>query len=232
MTINIHTGSDTSLVAIAEFINQYHPDLVALQEVDMWPNRPGAPEQRQKNISAELSLHTNMIGYFGKAWNISGKWMYGNGILSKYSVNKLETFLLPYNDKPGSEPRALSVASITINDKDICFASTHLCYKYPENRIAQLKKINSIMMHQKEKIKILCGDFNSDSSENLVFTTMKKWCDVLPENKTFPSNGKAYAKYDYIMVPKRDMVVVTNTFFVCDEKITDHCACIADIVIP
>jgi len=232
MTINIHQGSDTTLQAIGEFIKQCNPDLVALQEVDMWPKRPEAPKQKGKNFIAELSYHSNLMGYFGKAWDHPGGWLYGDGILSKYPVNKIDNILLPHDKtKSGSEPRTLIIAHLTINGQDILFASTHLCHKYKENRMAQMQKIRKSLRFQKEKIKILCGDMNSHPSENVVSGVMTKWHDVLPDN-TFPSNGKAYAKYDYILIENKADLEVVNTFFMCDYGITDHCACVADIVIP
>lgn len=233
MTLNIHQGSDTTLQAIGEFIKLYQPDFVALQEIDMWPDRPEAPLQKDRNFIAEISLYAEMYGYFGKAWDHPKGWIYGDGLLSKYPVKRVETFLLPYNPTlPSSEPRQLLVANLTVNGQNICIASTHLCHKYKENRMEQMKEIRRVMQRQQEKVKIVCGDFNSDPSENLMSTTMRNWKDLLPEDNTFPSNGEAYAKYDYMLVKKDAKVQVINTFYICDDGITDHCACIADIVIP
>lgn len=233
MTINIHQGSDTTLQALGEFIKQSQPDLVAVQEIDMWPKRPEAPRQTGKNFIAELSLYADMMGYFGKAWDHPGGWLYGDGILSKYPVQSVETFLLPYDTSlRGSEPRQITLAHVSIAGHRICFASTHLCHMSKENRKAQMKEIRRIMQKQKEKLKIVCGDLNSDPSEELMSTTMKNWRDLLPEDNTFPSNNNAHAKYDYILTKKNADVEVIHSFFLCDYGITDHCACVVDIVIP
>ena len=95
MTLNIHQGSDTTLQAIGEYIKQYNPDLVALQELDQWPHRPEAPKQTGKNFIAELSYYSDMIGCFGKAWDHPKGWDYGDGILSKYPIERYETLILP-----------------------------------------------------------------------------------------------------------------------------------------
>jgi endonuclease/exonuclease/phosphatase family metal-dependent hydrolase len=100
-----------------------------------------------------------------------------------------------------------------------------------ENRKAQMKEIRRIMQKQKEKLKIVCGDLNSDPSEELMSTTMKNWRDLLPEDNTFPSNNNAL-KLDYILTKKNADVEVIHSFFLCDYGITDHCACVVDIVIP
>jgi len=233
MTINVHQGSDTTLQAIGEFVKMYHPDLVALQELDMWPQRAEAPKQKGKNFIAELSYYTDMMGYFGKAWDHPGGWTYGNGILSKYPVDKVENFILPQDKSKGEiEPRQIIIAHINIHGKKVCFASTHLCYKYKENRMKQMKHIHKLMRKQPENIKIVCGDFNAYLSENLVSKGMKQWHDVLPMVYTFPSDGNAYFKFDYILVPNKSDIQVLNTSLECDPKITDHCACIAEIVVP
>lgn len=233
MTINIHQGSDTTLQAIGELIQAYSPALVAVQEIDMWPNRPEAPQHAGKNFIAELSMYADMMGYFGKAWDHPGGWFYGDGLMTKYPVHKLETVILPYNKSlSGSEPRQITLAHMTIAGHPVCFASTHLCHMSKENRKAQMKAIRKIMQRQKEKVKIVCGDLNSDPSEELINTTMKNWRDLLPQDNTFPSNGNAYAKYDYILTKKKSDIEVVNAFYICEERITDHCICVVDVVIP
>ncbi len=232
MTINIHQGSDTTLKALGEYIKQCNPDLVAVQEIDMWPKRPEAPHQTGKNFIAELSLYANMMGYFGKAWDHPGGWIYGDGILSKHPVQSVETFLLPHDSSlRGSEPRQITLAHLLIAGHRICFASTHLCHMSKENRQAQMKEIRRIMQKKKDKVKIICGDFNSIPSEGLLNTTMRNWKDLLPTDNTYPSNGNAIAKFDYIMTKKNADIEVINSFYLCDYGITDHCACVVDIVL-
>lgn len=233
MTINIHQGTDTSLQAIGELIKQHHPDLVAVQEIDMWPNRTESPRQTGKNFIAELSYYADMMGYFGKAWDHPGGWLYGDGILSKYPATKLEVKILPHNKfLTDSEPRQITLAHLSIAGHSICFASTHLCHMNKANRQAQMREIKRIMQRQKEWIKIVCGDLNSDPSEGLIGTTMKNWRDLLPQDNTFPSNGEAYAKYDYILTKKVSNLKVANSYYVCEQSITDHCICVVDVVIP
>lgn len=233
MTININQGADTSLQAIANFIREVQPDIVALQELDMWPNRWYAPAQRNRNFIAELSYYTDMMGYFGKAYDHPEGWDYGDGLLVRYPVTRVETYELPYNTSlRGSEPREMIVAHISVGGHDISFASTHLCHMDSMNRVKQMKAVKQIMQRQKEKIRIVCGDLNSDPRERIVSRVMNQWYDVLPAKKTFPSNGKPYAKYDYILLEKKAKIQVADTFFLCNDDITDHCACVADIVLP
>lgn len=230
MTLNIHHGADNSLQTIGEFIKQYHPDLVALQELDQWPERSEAPKQKGKNFIAELSYYADMMGYFGKAFDHPSGWDYGDGILSKYAVNKVENIILPYKSK--AEPRQIIITHLNIKGHPICFASTHLAHENKENRELQLKKVRSIMRKQKEKIKFVCGDFNADYKEDIVLKIMRGWSDALPEGiNTFPSYTNATYKYDYILYETNRNIIVINNEVDCVKSITDHCAGITDVII-
>jgi len=236
MTINIDQGVDTTLQYIGEVIRSYNPDLVSMQEVDMYPKRSTAPRQFGKNFMAELGYFADMQGVFGKAFDHPGGWDYGDAILSKYSFSESASTILKH--QKNTEPRQLLLIHTNIKGHDICFASTHLSHENKANRADQLKQIRQIMQRRKEKIKFVCGDLNSDTSENLVLSVMKHWRDALPDNEgTFSSahgqwHYKAY-KYDYILYrcAMDKKIEVIQTIIRCNEEITDHCICIADIVI-
>ena len=236
MTINIDHGVDTTIQCIGERIRYYHPDLVAVQEVDIYPRRMDVPLRIGRNFISELSYYTNMHGVFGKALGFPPDWDYGDAILSRYSFTKSETTIFKNNN--GAEPRQLLMIHTSVKGHDICFASTHLCHESVSNRTAQLKQVRQIMQRQKEKIRFVCGDLNSDVRENLVHNVMRNWHDALPEEEgTFSSlwshNYKAY-KYDYILyndMNSKLKIEVIQNIIDCDAGITDHCICIADIVI-
>ena len=234
VTINIHQGSDTTLQFLGQAIGKYNPDLVAVQEVDMYPQRPEAPRQSGKNFIAELGFYADMQSVFGKAWDHPGGWDYGDAILSKHSFSKSESFILKHQD--GTEPRQLLLIHTRIKGHDICFACTHLCHQKTENRAMQLRQIKQIMRRQKEKLQFVCGDLNSDNKENIVHPVMKGWKDALPDNEgTFSSmRGKSHYKaykYDYILYKSNRSIEVIQYMMECDAAVTDHCICIADIVI-
>lgn len=236
ITFNIDQGADTTLQAIGELIRSYHPDLVALQEVDMYPHREYVLHQQDKNFIAELSYYTYMQGVFGKAYDHPGGWDYGNAILTKHPFSKSESYILP--SQKGMEPRELLLIHTSIKGHPICFACTHLSFENKKIRTKQLQKIKQILRKQKESIQFICGDFNSDVSENIVFPIMKQWEDALPENqKTFssqPENSYQSYKYDYILYnfKRAKKIKVTNNTIICDEHYTDHCIGIVDIIIP
>lgn len=87
MSYNIHAGigmdSKLDIERLADIINNYNPDIVALQEVDSVTNRVN-----KKDMMSEFSSYTLMHGYFGAAIPHDGG-KYGIGILSKEKpINK------------------------------------------------------------------------------------------------------------------------------------------------
>src|SRR4029079_18089199 len=71
MTYNIHHGEDMTgkidIARIAEVINRYKPDVVALQEVDSITNRNGKVDQM-----AELGRLTHMQQTYGRNFAYEG----------------------------------------------------------------------------------------------------------------------------------------------------------------
>lgn len=111
MTYNIHHARDmkgtVDIRQIAAVINQYKPDLVALQEVDSVTNRNGKVDQMK-----ELGELTGMYQCFGSNFPYDGG-TYGLGILSRYPIKGTATFRLPYyKDDPNSESRLMYMAEI------------------------------------------------------------------------------------------------------------------------
>ncbi|MBR1786012.1 MAG: endonuclease/exonuclease/phosphatase family protein [Paludibacteraceae bacterium] len=238
MTFNIDYGQDTTLKALGEFIKQYDPDIVALQEVDVMTRRKNSPKTHNRNLITELAFYTQMLPVFGKAINHPTGGFYGDAILTKYDIKSVETYTLPRSDKK-IEERQMVVATLNAKGHDIAFASTHLSFENPQNRKMQLKRLNSIMRQYKyrKKLRFICGDLNSDTSEKLVLPILKGFQDAFdPDDGTFSANTQSETykqfKYDYILFssPKNDTKVI-NYIIDCIRSYSDHCICIADIVI-
>ncbi len=234
MTFNIHYGSDTTLDALGEYIKQYNPDIVALQEVDVKTNRQSVPWTIGVNMPNQLAGKTDMLYAFGRAIDHPSGGFYGNALLSKYDIVSTEVIPLP---RTGGqiEQRALLVAHINVRGRDVCVACTHLSYEDEVNRRIQMKKVKRIVNKEKGRVKILAGDFNADPMEKLVQPILRHWTDALDGSGTFASMPGSWFKrykYDYIMYYDRyDNIRVINSFVVCEPAYSDHCAGIADIVI-
>ena len=120
VTYNINHGEGIdglySSIRIARTLEQYEPDLVALQEVDMGTNRVN--QDLQVEIIAK---HLEMFYLFGKTVNYIGG-EYGNAILSKYPIiSSQNSDISPHN---APEKRRLLRATIDLGFKTLKFYST------------------------------------------------------------------------------------------------------------
>src|SRR5688572_7970801 len=87
MTYNVHHCNPPSVPgkidveAIAKLINTARPDLVALQEIDVFTDRSG----KTLHQARELARLTGMYSFFGKALDFQGG-EYGVAILSRFPL--------------------------------------------------------------------------------------------------------------------------------------------------
>ena len=160
---NIHHANPPSrpnvidIGAIAQVINQEKPDLVALQEVDVYTSRSGASLHQAE----ELARLTGMKSFFAKAIEYGGG-EYGVAILSRHPMESMKNYPLPTAAGTGGELRTLATAIVILpGGKKIRFASTHLdAQSNDTNRILQAHKIVEILKEEKLPV-ILAGDFNA-----------------------------------------------------------------------
>lgn len=180
MTYNIYHGehpvTETSnLEGVAELIRAERPDFVALQEVDSLTGRSAAlngdtPLDQVK----KLAMLTGMHGYFGKAIDYDGGG-YGEGLLTRTPV-RTRRVMLP--TPSGGEKRALLVATARLSGgTEFTFAGTHLCHQYPENRLAQVRKINEVFA-DRDGAAVLAGDLNFTQGSEPYDALKQQWVDA------------------------------------------------------
>lgn len=163
LTYNIYHGEEhyqpgnSNLKKIADVINRYKPDFVAMQEVDSMTNRTaGFNNGVKKDLVQELAAMTGMHGYFAKAIDYS-EGGYGEGLLSKYPAEPV-VHHLPIPE--GGEGRALIVIEHTFrNGRKIAFGGTHLCHEFERNRIVQAEAVAEILSSLNMPV-VVGGDFN------------------------------------------------------------------------
>lgn len=171
MTYNVHScrGLDARVIPerIARVIEQFNPDLVALQELDV--NR-----RRSKRVDQPLMIaqHLRMQRHFQPVIALAGE-HYGIAVLSRYPFEIKKSVGLPIT--PNSvrwkkipflrylfEPRHAIWTSVTIGGREIYFVNTHLSLR-PKERLEQVKSILGqewLSMDSHKVPTILCGDFN------------------------------------------------------------------------
>jgi endonuclease/exonuclease/phosphatase family metal-dependent hydrolase len=163
---NIHHANPPSkpdfidIMAIANVIKQHHPDLVALQEVDVFTTRSG----KSLHQAEELGRLTGMKTYFAKAIDYAGG-EYGVAILSRHPIERTQNHPLSTAAGTDGEARTLATAVITLpQGKKLLFANTHLDAQSNDgNRLLQAQKIVDILKKETLPV-ILAGDFNAVAS--------------------------------------------------------------------
>ncbi len=222
---NIHHANPPSrpdfidIEAIARVINLQQPDLVALQEIDVYTERSG----KSLHQADELAAKTGMKAYFAKAIDYGGG-AYGVAILSRYPMESLKRYPLPTASGTNGEPRILATAVITLpGTKKIVFACTHLdAQRKDTNRVMQMQKIAEILKQEVLPV-ILAGDLNADPSSTTIRILDDHFTRSCTGNCGFTIPVENPAKtIDFIsFMPKSAFTVITHK--VIDERYaSDH----------
>lgn len=191
MTYNIRHGLGTDrilkLERIAAVINEFQPDIVVLNEVDMETGRSNGI--RDVDRLAEL---THLNGYFSRSIDFDGG-EYGNALLSRQSIlNELQVWDI--STPISKEGRSLFRAVIPMkSDNDtIQIFGTHLGLDEQE-RTAQADFIDSLLvLYQNRYPTILAGDFNFEHTSQAYQIISRRLPDTyvflnLDTLKTYPT---------------------------------------------
>lgn len=174
MAYNIHHCNPPSkpgvidVEAVAKVIQAASPDLVALQEVDVYTLRSGK-ELNQAKAIAEL---TGMHYYFRKAIDHQ-EGEYGIAVLSKFPIEDTLGFALPMAPGLSGEQRAVAAVKVKLpGGRILIFASTHLDLK-EEHRMLQAQKITAELAADNSAV-IVAGDFNAVAGAGSI-NVMDQW---------------------------------------------------------
>ncbi|WP_224998258.1 endonuclease/exonuclease/phosphatase family protein [Cesiribacter sp. SM1] len=225
MTYNIHlanppaAGEKRDLPAIARVINSEMPDLVALQEVDVYTERSGLDVHQAKALG-EL---TNMYAYHVKAMDVFGGGAYGEAILSRFPILDSAGYELRADPAVGGETRALAVVKVALPDgREVVFAGTHLDHRSEQNRLYQGDRIRKILQREELPV-ILAGDFNAvpqtatvDYFDNYYTRSCRHNC-----SPTFPARNPQSA-IDFIMHRKDADIEVVSHKTIFESYASDH----------
>lgn len=138
----------------AEVIKEYKPDIVFLQEIDMYTKRAG-----ETNQIREMSKRI-YLPYCSMESNITLEdGYYGDGIISRFPISFSVNYLMPLTDL-NHEQRGILCNRISLGTAKINLFSVHLS-TYKDERILACKEINRIISKiDKNEIIIIGGDFN------------------------------------------------------------------------
>ncbi len=223
LSFNILHGATTEgnfdLDVIAKLINEVHPDLVALQEVDYKTSRA-----KNYDLATELGWRTKMAALFGKAMDYDGGG-YGEAVLSQRSFLSSRCIALPHS--PANEPRAALEVMIGLESGDtLSFIGTHLDHLQNDaDRLLQAQSINDHFRDYKHPC-ILAGDLNDLPGSRCLKVFEEVWTASYTKGKampTFPSH-QPEKKIDYVMYYPQNRWKVHETTVIQDSIASDHCA--------
>lgn len=228
MTYNIHVGvgmdKKLDLRRIADVINQEHPDLVGLQEVDRGVKRTGGVDEL-----AELARMTRMEFAFAHNLDYQGG-QYGVGILSRYPILKTDHRM--YRNKREAERRGLIRIEVNVAGRSLSFATTHLDYQYEDGRIFEAGQLLEFLKGQQERL-ILVGDFNEEPNGDAYKLVSAYFRDAWMESKaketglSYPADRPA-KRIDYIFY-KPGTDVQTKKAWLVNTWASDHVPVVADL---
>lgn len=159
ITFNMHHGKGIDgLIDVerqANFLKQYNPDIVFLQEIDMYTKRTYYANQIRL-FSKEMRLN-----YSSMENNITlQEGFYGDGIISRFPISFSVNYLMP-RININNEQRGVLRNKIILGNTSINLFSAHLSTNQDE-RILSCKEISKIIekLSSNNTINILGGDFN------------------------------------------------------------------------
>lgn len=217
-TWNIKRGNG-HLLEQGRLIRDQMPDIMGLQEVFI--------RETSGNITNNLlSLKTKHMSKTAFTPTVvSGASEYGHGVLSTYSILSHNIYKL---SSPGVEQRCLSKTVLNVEGKKVSFYNAHLSYNSKKIRATQFEEIAEIMKKDKNKYKILVGDFNASYSEfsklagyRIVNTPSTKYYDYY--KKEININ-----QIDNILLSKNIKLVNTR---IIPNKYSDHAPVFAYIIL-
>ena len=227
MTFNIHAGHDASLEQIGQFIKQYQPDFVALQELDYNTQRSNCPHQNHRDFITELAYYSDMQGLFGPTIKFSGG-HYGIGLLSRHQFVNVHNIKLPHPVERMEQRGLLQGTFILANGDTIMFACTHL---EAFDSISRAAQVQFILDHYSSSTLpvILAGDFNASPDDPVNGQLMNQWLDCTVGDFTFSVNAPS-EKIDYILgQPKQAWQTIESQ--VIPVELSDHYPVIATLVL-
>ncbi|MFD2790783.1 endonuclease/exonuclease/phosphatase family protein [Arenibacter sp. H213] len=216
----------TDLAAIADVINRNKPDIVALQEVDVYTKRSGL----DSNQAMELGKLTNMEYFFAKAVDRS-EGDYGVAILSRFPIKESKAYRLPVSPGSDGEIRGLALIIVEVNNMDVVFMSTHFDHLSDKNRLLQTEKMMEVLSLHKDYPVIVGADFNMEPDNKVMDEIRNEMtgCTFCP--LTFPQINPN-TTIDYIMV--NDMATkslkLLNYYTVKEDYASDHLPLIGEFI--
>lgn len=223
LTYNMHHGEGTDgrfdVPRLAGVITRVHPDVVALQEVDQGTERAGG-----LNELAELERLTDMHGAFGKAMDYAGGG-YGVAVLSRWPLVSAANHPLP--GAADREPRTALTVQVGGGERGpwLQFTSTHLDQaRDPEDRLAQARYLNALLVRGDGPPNILAGDLNTRPETEVMQIFNAQWTNASPADPSPPPapSGRPRSRVDYVLFRPAESWRVIESKVIDEPVASDH----------
>jgi len=225
MTFNIQSGRH-GLDAVAGLINEAHPDVVALQEVDRFTGRSGGVDQVEGLARRTGLLHT----HFFRTTSLHGG-DYGLAVLSRYPLAASSWRGLPTN---GAEPRGVGRAVVEAPSGAVSVYVTHLSNLPFRGRLReqQVRAVLGFMSEGGPGPAMLCGDFNDDSRSPALQRVREVLEDAFGRagrgrETTYPMGLLPESRLDYVFTT--DGLRAADAWVVREEA-SDHFPVVVDLL--
>jgi len=223
---NIHYGQGMDgkydVARLAKVIKRVQPDLVALQEIDVWVKRSGRVHQIQ-----QLAKLTGMQARFGPTQHYEGG-LFGNGVLTRLPILDVLIQPLPYTESIPEKvtyPRAAIAVTVRLADgSPLRFISTHFQHNVPTDRLAEAIAINKHFAKPDDAIPtILSGDMNATPDAEPVQELLKQWKNAI-DKQASPSapSPKPRSRIDYIFYRNAPKLKLLRTEVIPEKMASDH----------
>ena len=138
----------------AKFLKKYKPDIIFLQEIDMYTQRVYS-ENQIYTFSKQVELPYRTMGINIKYKN----GYYGDGILSRFPIEYSTNYLMPLVN-PENEQRGILCNKISFGTTKLNLFSVHYPTNFEERKLGTEELINIIDKIDENEIRIVGGDFN------------------------------------------------------------------------
>jgi endonuclease/exonuclease/phosphatase family metal-dependent hydrolase len=237
MTYNVHRCQGLDRVSsperIAAVIASCHPDIVALQELDVGRARSGHVDQAE-TIARDLGMDVQ----FFPAMRVMDE-LYGDAILSRWPARTVKAEALPSFRLPGLESRGALWSAIEVDGVPVQVINTHLSLLGRE-RLFQVKALTGPEWLQHRDCRepvVLMGDMNAPPRSRMYRHMSLHLTDAFLrgrrrtrlEGATFPTRYPTL-RLDYIFAgPNVEVLDVQTVRSPLAYLASDHLAVVADM---
>ncbi len=205
-------------------IEEVGADICGLNEVRGLGKTPGYTAQAEK-LAALLGYH----GIFGRSIYVNGTEPYGNGLVSRYPIEKMEVISIPdparMQDMPPVESRSILRCQFDIGGGFVVYQSHFGLSEMEREHAASLAH----QLLSKEALPaVLMGDFNMTPEDPCMEKLMRDFACSVPmtdAHRTFPSHAPRIL-IDYIFANQKVELVACG---VRTGVSSDHLPVWADI---